>query len=178
MSEERPSVAARLPQGLVVRPLEAGDSIEELTALCHRAYRELLDSGLRYVAATQDVQTTRSRIEGAECTVGTLGGSLVATVTLYPPGRGRGCAWYERPDVACFFMLCVDPSLRRRGIAAALMDRVEARARDLWAREVACDTALDAAHLIAMYEARGYRQVERVSWDATNYDSVILSKAL
>lgn len=46
------------------------------------------------------------------------------------------------------------------------------------ARELACDTAEGAVHLIAMYRKRGFRQVGTADWEGTNYMSVVLSKSL
>ena len=49
-----------------------------------------------------------------------------------------------------------------------------------WAlvRESVCDTAVPAADLRATYARRGYREVGRVDWNVTNYESVVLSKRL
>ncbi len=44
------------------------------------------------------------------------------------------------------------------------------------AAEIALDTAVPAAHLIALYERRDYRIVDRYDWDETNYESVIMSR--
>lgn len=166
------------PDGLVIRPLEPADSIAELTELMHRAYAHLLAAGLRYTAGYQTEETTRARISDGECYVGVLDGVLVATITLHDPSHTKGAPWYERTDVASFEQLCVAPELRGRGIAAALMDRAERRARDLGAAEIACDTAEQATELVEMYQRRSYRIVGRVNWGPTNYRSVILSKAL
>ncbi|MBW1796697.1 MAG: GNAT family N-acetyltransferase, partial [Deltaproteobacteria bacterium] len=44
------------------------------------------------------------------------------------------------------------------------------------ASELALDTAEQATHLINWYERLGYRFIEYVDWDVTNYRSVIMSK--
>ena len=66
---------------ILIRELQDGDSIEELTSLLHRAYRRLLDMGLRYWATHQTVDDTRTRIAGGECLVAVLNGRIVGTVT-------------------------------------------------------------------------------------------------
>lgn len=168
-----------IPDDVHIRRLSGEDSIDELTDLLHRAYAGLAERGLRYVATYQDAATTRKRVERGECFVGVRDGRLVATITYYDPARTGGCPWYDRPDVAVFKQLCVDPALRRRGIAAGLMDLVEGRAASDGAAEIACDTAIDATDLVEMYRRRGYRTVEQVDWrPATNYVSVVLSKPL
>jgi len=165
--------------GMTVRALNAADDLVALTDLLHRAYAELADMGLRYVASHQSVETTAKRIARGECYVALLEQRIVGTITLQPPDLASGSAWLDRADVAVFKQFGVEPALKRRGIGAALLDTVEQRALDLGAAEVACDTADDAAHLIALYERRGYRFIEHVDWRPhTNYCSVVLSKRL
>ncbi len=48
----------------------------------------------------------------------------------------------------------------------------------LGAKELALDTAEWTYHLMSMYPAGGYRLVDDLQWETTNYRSVILSKNL
>ena len=59
-----------------------------------------------------------------------------------------------------------------------MMDIIEGKAKALGADELALDTAEGASHLIGYYEKRGYRFMEYVNWDVTNYRSVIMSKTI
>jgi ribosomal protein S18 acetylase RimI-like enzyme len=60
-----------------------------------------------------------------------------------------------------------------------MMDIVEEEARSMEkVNEIALDTAETAYHLIDFYKKRGYRYIETIKWDATNYKSVVLSKSL
>jgi GNAT superfamily N-acetyltransferase len=167
----------RLPGAVAFRLFDPSDSYAELTELLHRAYAALAAEGLLYVASRQSEEVTRKRCAAGECHVGLIDGRTVATVTLSPPGLAGGRApWYARPDVAKIQQFAVEPSLQGRGIGSALMDRVEARALELGAAEVALDTSVDASRLIRYYEARGYRKVGDIDWRPhTNYMSVILS---
>lgn len=169
-----------LPAGLVVRELNANDSIEELTELLHRAYAPLAAQGLRYVATHQDADTTRRRIAGGEDLVAEIDGRIVGNITWHRHTfTGGKTPWYDRDDVAFFHQLCVEPELQGLGIASQLLEVVEERAREAGAAELACDTAVPAQHLIDWYTRRGYRIVDRADWrPVTNYESVILSKAL
>lgn len=65
-----------------------------------------------------------------------------------------------------------------QGLGSRLLAFAEDCAARLGAAEVSVDTAEGAAHLIAFYEARGYREVGHAQWDHTNYRSVLLSKRL
>lgn len=161
-----------------IRPLAESDSITELTQLLHRAYAQLAEMGLKFVATHQDDETTRHRLKDAECFVAELDGQMVGTILFRPPGTARGCDWYNRPDVAVFGQFGVEPTEQGHGIGGALLEHVELRARELNAAELALDTAESAQHLIDLYSKRGFRIVGNVKWEPVNYRSVIMSKAL
>ena len=163
---------------IVVRLLGLEDSIYELTALLHRAYKRLADMNLRFVATYQDEATTRDRIEGAECYVAQIDGRIVGTIAFRDAEKTEGCPWYDRPEVASFGQFAVEPDLQGRGIGTALLRFIEQRAIESGAAELALDTAEPASHLIDYYSKVGYRIVDRVQWDVTNYVSVIMSKKL
>jgi GNAT superfamily N-acetyltransferase len=163
---------------LIIRPIEASDSIAELTDLLHRAYRRLADMGLRFYATHQTEEQTRERLDDAECFVGLMDGRLVATIAYYNPERAKGCEWYDRPDVAYFGQFAVEPALQRRGFGEQLVELVERRAREDGAAELALDTAEPAEHLIRYYTRLGYRLVGHTQWSVVNYRSVIMSKSL
>ena len=154
------------------------DDVSQLTALLNLAYRPLGERGLRFVATWQDDEVTRRRTADRECWVVDDVSRLVGTVTLTPPALATGCDWYDRSDVATFGQLAVHPDHQRAGLGAALVAHVECRAIELGAAELALDTAEQAHHLIDWYQRRGYRQVDRLDWPATNFLSVVLSKAL
>lgn len=161
-----------------LRRLLPEDDLIALTRLLHRAYAPLAASGLHYVASHQTEEVTAQRIAGKECYVALAGGRIVGTISLAPPGRSGGCAYYERPGVATFHQFAVDPQCQGQGVGGLLLNHIEARARELGAAEMALDTAEGALHLLARYERCGYRVVDRVDWEQTNYVSVIMSKSL
>lgn len=161
-----------------IRPISDTDSVSEITVILHRAYARLAEMGFRYLATHQGEEVTRERLGRGEAFVAELDGRLVGTVTLIPPGVLSGHEWYAKPGVAVFGQFGVLPELQGDGIGRRLMDAVEARATELGASELACDTAEGATHLIEMYTRRGYRLVGYADWDVTNYRSVVLSKTL
>lgn len=173
-----PDIPSPILERLVVRPFAESDSIPDLTVLLHRAYKALADMGLRFFATHQTEEQTRSRLRDGHPLVGVLDGRIVATITYYPTSHSGGTPWYERDDVAYFGQFAVEPELQREGIGRLLMEKVETMAREEGAAEIALDTAEGATHLIEYYGRRGYRFIEFVQWNVTNYRSVILSKSL
>lgn len=161
---------------LEIRLLAPEDSVADLTALIRRAYRQLADLELKYVATWQDEAITRRRAERGECYVALLAGRPAGTIVFYPPGSAENCAYYERPGVAVFGQFAVEPELQGYGIGARLLAHVEQRACEVGAAEIALDTSDRATHLIELYERFGYAVVGAADWDETNYKSVIMAK--
>lgn len=177
MSERKrqPSIS---PDDVVIRPLKESDSLDELTDMLHRGYRRLADMGLRYMATYQDVATTRHRISYGDCFVAVYNGRIIGTLTYFPPGACGWARWLKRGGVAEMGQFTVDPDFQGNGIGSRMIAFMEAYARNLGCTELALDTAETAEHLILWYEKLGYRFIEYVQWDVTNYRSVIMSKTL
>ncbi|MBK9002197.1 MAG: GNAT family N-acetyltransferase [Myxococcales bacterium] len=171
-------MGASQPANLIIRPIQPDDDWAELTELVHRAYAPLAARGLRFHASYQDESVTRERAGEGECYLALIDGRLIGTVTALPAGRESESAWYRRSDTASMGQLAVDPGHQGRRIGAALMDRAEKRAVEWGAQWIAIDTSEHATELIETYRRRGYEIVERVRWDVTNYQSVVLAKRL
>ena len=161
-----------------IRSLRPEDSIPEITALLHAAYAPLAAMGFRYLATHQDDATTARRLQAGFPFIAECQGTIVGTITLRGPEADSDCAWYRQPGVFTFGQYAVSPSLQRQGIGSRLMAFVEDQARTHGAAELALDTSEGATHLIQWYQNRGYRLTDTISWDDTNYRSVILSKTL
>ena len=161
-----------------IRPLGAGDSVAELTALLHRAYAALGAMGLNYTAVDQSEEVTRERIAGATCLVAASGGALVGTIVLRAADKTGGSPWLDRPEVASLGQFGVLPEWQRTGVGSRLMAAVERLALDSGAQELALDTAVPATHLIRYYGKRGYRFIEHAQWRGKVYRSVIMSKTI
>lgn len=164
-----------------IRPWAPTDDVQELTGLLHRAYRPLLQMGLRFTATSQPPEVTVDRISKGETYVAECDGMVAGTITLVGPGRAdlHAPALYGDPSVCYFTQFAVEPSLQRTGIGRALLRHVEARARELGAQTIALDTSELAHHLIQLYERWGYKIVGTHSWGPpVNYRSVVMVKPL
>jgi len=163
---------------MIIRQLEAADSIPDLTRLLHDAYAGLGAMGFNYTAVDQTEDVTRSRIARGLCLVAVDGGTVVGTIMFVPPGQTGGCPCYERPDVATIGQFGVSPACQGAQVGTHLLREAERLAVAAGAAELALDTAEGASHLIAWYERNGFRFVEHAQWPGKTYRSVIMSKVL
>ncbi|MCC6575444.1 MAG: GNAT family N-acetyltransferase [Planctomycetes bacterium] len=166
------------PDQILIRPLQPSDSLEELTAMLHRAYKRLADLGFNYTAVNQSVEKTRERITGCDCFVAVAEGKLIGTVTvkLGPEDEPPWAA--GRTDCAHASQLAVDPPFRKTGLGRKLMDVAEDRARAAGFKFCVGNTSERADYLIAFYTGRGYEIVDHVQWPGKTYRSVVLAKKL
>ena len=163
---------------ILIRPITKEDSLEELTELLHRAYKALGDMGLRYFATHQTVEQTRGRVESGDCFVAEKDGKLVGTITLYTTPGKESPEWYRREDTGWFGQFGVEPELQGKGLGNRMIHYVALRALENGLSELALDTSEKAVHLIDWYKRHGWRIVEEIQWDVTNYRSVVMSKRL
>lgn len=156
------------------------DAFDELTTVLHRAYAPLGAAGMRFAATHQSVAVTRQRAAAGECWVGVEDGRLVATITVTPPGHAIDYGdLVARADVAKFGQMAVIPERKGAGLGRALLAKAEERARAWGAGVLACDTAVHARELLALYRRRGLRHVGFVDWRPfTDYLSAVLAKDL
>ncbi len=169
----------RFESGVLIRKLQASDSLAELTDLLHRAYRELAEAGMHFTATHQTVETTARRVQEGECWVAELDGKLVGTIVWVRPDPEDRVAYYRHPHVAHFGQFGVCPHHRGLGIGQALLQKVEAEALQAGFTELALDTSENATHLIGLYTQWGYAQVATHDWrPGVNYLSVVMSKLL
>jgi GNAT superfamily N-acetyltransferase len=164
---------------IIIRKYKPSDSISEITNLLHSSYRRLAGMGFKYLATHQDDIETEKRLKKGTAYLGLSKEKIVSTITLYDnDSESYNAGWYKRKGVFHFGQFGVLPAYQRNGIGNFMMDIIEAKAKELGATEIALDTAEGAKHLIEYYEKRGYRFIEYVDWEVTNYRSVILSKRL
>ena len=169
---------------VTIRPLNAGDSLEALTQLLHRAYAPLAQAGMNFTACDQVIEVTAQRVASGHCFVATAAGAVIGTVTVsgpYDPVRSPWALqteWFYRPDTAHFRQLAVDPQQQGQHIGQRLVARCEQWAREHGYRHLALDTALPANHLLSRYWSLGYRDMGEVQWEGKTYRSVIMVKDL
>ena len=161
-----------------IRRLEASDSLEDLTALLHRAFGPLGRMGLPCTCVDQSLEVTRSRVERGDCFVALADDRLVGTLTLEGPDRRNECALYRRPDVASVHQFAVEPLAQGLGCGDALLQFAQRWALEQGYSELALDTPSLATHLLAYYERQGFRPVAQLQRVGRRYLSTVLTKTL
>lgn len=164
--------------GLLIRSLKPDDSIPVITELLHTAYRPLAEQGLRFLASHQSDEVTLERLTSGYPLVAELDGTIVATITRYGPDPDSLCPWFRRADIQWLGQLAVRPDLQGRGLGRRMFDAAENQARDSGCKRLVLDTSEGATQLREWYERRGFRVVDLVQWDVTNYRSVVMVKEL
>ncbi|WP_395703196.1 GNAT family N-acetyltransferase [Aquabacterium sp.] len=163
---------------LKIRRLQPGDSLDELTALVHRAFAPLGREGLRCTGVDQPVETTRQRVGRGDCFVACYGGRLVGTMTMEAPDRQSDCPWFRRTDVATLHQLAVEPCSQGCGCGRALIRHAEQWTQARGHAELALETPTRATELRAFYASQGFRTVGHWHKAGKDYESVVLSKAI
>ena len=169
---------------LSIRPVGIQDSLADLTALLHRAYARLGAMNLNFTAVDQGVDVTADRVARGHCFIAEYRSSLAGTATVYRPdpeayaSPDRQSAWANRPDVASFGQLGVEPHLHGLGIGNALIACCEDWARRAGYAHLALDTAVPAEHLKRYYGGLGYVPKDEVQWRGKRYRTVIMVKTL
>ena len=133
---------------------------------------------MKYLATHQPPSKTLERLQVGESYLAFLAAELIGAVSLYQEKLSSTCEYYRTKGVFSFGQFAVKTQFQGHGFGSIMMDKVEARAQDLGAQQLALDTSEHAHDLIQMYEKRGYRIVAHTQWDVTNYRSVIMTKDL
>jgi GNAT superfamily N-acetyltransferase len=167
---------------VTVRLISPADPIPAITALLHRAYAKQVAMGLTPLAGRQGDDVTAERAANSECYLAILnhpaGPRIGGVILLDEQERVSFPPFFLRPDVCHFAQFGVDPDLQGQGIGRLLLQRVEQRAREKGAAELALSMAEPDRELYDFYVNRGYRFIEHWQWPYTNYRSCILSKSL
>lgn len=171
----------KLPTYLAIEQFAADrDSIDEITQVLHQAYRRLAEMGFNYIAATQSSLVTAARMDSGITYIARSESGIIGTVTYYPSVSedSNEPSFFKSIDVCHFGQFAVRPELQGSGIGSRLLDCVENKAAEDHKKEIACDTAENAIHLVEYYKRRGYRAIGHQQWTHATYRSVILSKEL
>jgi len=161
-----------------IRRLRAGDPLDEVTHLLHRAFRDLARQGIACQCASQPVHKTRERVARGDCFIAVTGSEIIGTVTLEPPDRASAIAAYRDAGTASVHQLAVDPARQGEGIGAALVRHAGAWASARRYGRLALDTPEGASRQVAWYFERGFDVVEKAHVPGRRYGSVVLAKRL
>lgn len=145
---------------LKIRPATAADD-QAVGELLVQAFVTTYQRKMPDVVVTDErkaiLRDVASKREVAKVLVAELGGQIVGTVALYPPGAADSESWL--PNTADLRHLAVDPAFHGKGVAAALLDEIEKVALNEWKNEAICLHVRKGAHgLEKMYQKRGYQR--------------------
>jgi GNAT superfamily N-acetyltransferase len=169
----------RIPlNDLLIRRLEPTDSVDELTALLHRAFAPLGRMGLTCSCIAQSAATTALRVARGTCFVALRGRRIVGTVTVERPDPAHACAWYRRPQTASAHQFAVEPGVQHHGCGTRLLEAAQDWAATQACTELALDTPQRARHLVDWYRGHGFAPVAHYQHAGQAYRSVVLGKCI
>jgi GNAT superfamily N-acetyltransferase len=163
---------------LLIRRLAPDDSLDELTALLHRAFAPLGLMGLTCSCIAQSAATTALRVARGTCFVALHGRRIVGTLTMEGPDPANECAWYRRSRTASAHQFAVEPGDQHQGCGAQLLEAAQDWATAQGCTELALDTPERAHHLVAWYRAHGFAPVGCYRHAGKAYRSVVLGKSI
>jgi GNAT superfamily N-acetyltransferase len=161
---------------ILIRPLQATDSLAEMTDLLHRAFARLGRSGLPCTCTDQSTATTARRASRGHCFVATVREKLVGTLVVERPRDLGVCALYRNARVASVHQFAVAPEAQGRGVGGQLLRHAEQWVAGEGYEFLALDTPAPAAHLLQFYERRGFRCAGQFQRADKPYRSALFSK--
>lgn len=165
-------------QAIQIRRLAPTDSLDDITALLHRAFEPLGRIGLACRCVDQPVAVTQQRLAAGDACIALAGDRIVGTITVCHGSAQAEAKHYRRADVASVHQLAVDPAFQGQSIGKALLQVAAMWAREQGLSELALDTPMRASHLIDYYLARGFRIVETLQAAGRDYRSVVMAKPI
>ncbi|MDQ0246675.1 GNAT superfamily N-acetyltransferase [Bacillus fengqiuensis] len=129
---------------------------EELLDVTLRAYEPIRRLGIKFPAATADIDLVKHNITNHSCYILEYNGSIAATISIR--------LFEEVTDLPCVWWFAVDPVYKKQGFGSKILHYVEeVILRDgLKAPAVALGTSDKHPWLIPMYERNGYERFYEV----------------
>ncbi|MDQ1631373.1 MAG: hypothetical protein QOJ32_2591 [Frankiaceae bacterium] len=151
--------SARPRTSVSVRPATEQEWVE-VGLLTRTAYAAAGLGDEEYLAHVQDAA---SRAAAALLLVAEADGRLVGTVT--GASAGKPYADIARDGEYEFRMLAVDPAFAGRGIATALVEECDARARDAGAQKLVCSVEDKNTAALNLYNRLGFVREPSRDWN-------------
>lgn len=167
-------------ESLRIEPFQdSTHSVEDLTALLHRAYAKHLEQGLHFTATDQSAETTASRLRSGAGFVVLREPELIGTFTLKADQNWRDTAptLYQQENLCVLSQFGIEPHWQGHGIGRWCLNFMVSWCQEQGITRLAIDTSEGAHALIAMYERWGFEHHSYHQWPAVvNYRSVVMVK--
>lgn len=154
-------------------------SWEEITELLHAAFSGKAEKGLKYLAAHQDVETTKKRVGDGICLVALVDGELAGTGTVHikkvNPAKKK---WHNENSYGYLVQLAVHPDFRGLGLGQRLLEERLNICHEHKVDEVVFDTSRHAKRLLSYWKKQGFQFVDLLSHPTTNYYSINVRKPI
>ncbi|WP_246943914.1 GNAT family N-acetyltransferase [Bacillus pinisoli] len=139
------------------------------------AYEEYADRlpKAHWKALKQAITSDADIQPGAELIVGELNGQIVGSVVLFPPKSDAYEGLVAEVDYPEIRMLAVDPHVRGKGVAKALITECINRTKDKGLSTIGLHTGDFMENAIRVYEAFGFKRIPQYDFEPAN-DGIIV----
>lgn len=161
--------------------IEKPDNItwEEVTNVIYDGYTKRLKENLFYAAVNQTKETTEQRALNGKCWLALKNNEIVGTITcnfytqpIYLTSKGKK-KWYIDDYYAHIQQFAVKEKYQGLGIGKKLRKTVEDYCKQKGIDSIIDDTSVEAKDLWKWYTKLKHEKVDYISWNNTNYYTVV-----
>jgi ribosomal protein S18 acetylase RimI-like enzyme len=154
-------------------------SWDEITELLHNSYQEREESGLHFAASKSTSEINAKKLEYGRCFVALDGDKIVGMIYLLTPpwpfsiNKNGKKKWYCDNNGGVLNNLAVRSDYKGKGIGKKLLNHSIKAAKDMQLISLILDTSCELKGLNKFYDNMGFKKVDFISWETTNYYSIV-----
>jgi mannose-6-phosphate isomerase len=156
--------------------------LKELLSLYRRTAEHMEDGGLHHwhwgVYPTEEL--IREDVRNGWMYIERLDGVLAAAVAMpeHQEPKYDHVEWTYGVHPGQFRRLAVNPSMQGMGLGGGVMDDVQQMLRRKGCDCIRCDTSIENARALRLYEKMGFHRCGRIRWEGAAYENVCFDKPL
>lgn len=168
-----------LEREVEIRKVTEKDSREEINRLFHTHHAVVADASLRRFYLDELLGEGSSENPKGELYLAIAeDDKILGGLVFFDTENTRGCPYYDRPGVASIGPFAVVPQFQGHGLGGAMLELIEARAKESGAKELALDISPEATHSLQNFLKRGFRFAENARWPESSARCLVLTKQI
>lgn len=154
-------------------------SWDEITDVIHDAYKEREKQNLHFAATRSTPAENAQKILDGKCFLAMDNNEIAGLVFLrcpkwpYLTRKNGKQKWYCDKKYGMVINLAVKEKYKRHGISKKLLQKLIDECKDLKLDSVIIDTSSKLKWLNQFYASFGFKKVDYISWNTTNYYTIV-----